>query len=168
MNAEIKRVLVAECDGRALTFVAENLRADGYDVAAAADTDQALGQLASAIDTVIVDVNGDTLGLVDAIREQRRAVVDPLVPILVLTSRACEHHRVRLLEPGADDVLLKPYSYPELRARLAALLRRSQARTVPQVLPAGMLRLDVRARRVWVGDVEIEPLRAKSRSCCAR
>jgi DNA-binding response OmpR family regulator len=105
-----------------------------------------------------VDVNEDTLGLIDSIRQEGRSGVDSQLPILVLTSHPGELHRTRLLERGADDVLCKPYSYPELRARLGALLRRAHARRTPQVLRAGSLRLDVRSRRVWVGQVEIDAL----------
>ena len=112
-------------------------------------------------EALIVDVNGDTLGVIDAIREQTYPAIDPDLPILVLTSHTDELHRTRLLERGADDVLCKPYSYPELRARLGALLRRTDARRTPCVLRAGSLRLDVRSRRAWVGEVEIEPLRGK-------
>ncbi len=93
---------------------------------------------------LIVDVNGDTLGVIDAIRDEDRPDIDPELPILVLTSHTDELHRTRLLERGADDVLCKPYSYPELRARLGALLRRAEARCAPHVLKAGSLRLDVR------------------------
>jgi hypothetical protein len=110
---------------------------------------------------LIVDVNGDTLGVIDAIRDKDRPDIDPDLPILVLTSHTDELHRTRLLERGADDVLSKPYSYPELRARLGALLRRADARRTPCVLRAGSLRLDVRSRRAWVGEVELEPLRGK-------
>jgi DNA-binding response OmpR family regulator len=141
--------------------MADNLKADGYRPACAADTAAALGLLSDGPDALIVDVNGDTLGVVDAIREETRPGVDPQLPILVVTSHSSELHRIRLLERGADDVLCKPYSYIELRARLGALLRRAQARRAPQVLRAGSLRLDVRSRRAWVGQVETEPLRGK-------
>ncbi len=142
-------------------FLANNLEADGYRRVCAADTSEALELLSATLDALIVDVNGDTLGVIDAIREQTHPDVDPHLPILVLTSHSSELHRTRLLERGADDVLCKPYSYPELRARLGALLRRADARRTPQLLRAGSLRLDVRSRRAWVGEVEIEPLRGK-------
>lgn len=66
--------------------------------------------------------------------------------------------RTRLLERGADDVIAKPYSYPELRARLAALLRRSQVRRAPHVLRAGSPRLDTRSRRANVAGIQVEEL----------
>lgn len=161
MTAATARVLIAEQNDVARQFLTDNLEADGYRPVGAADTAAALELLAASFDALIVDVNGETLGLVDAIRSETRPELDPQLPILVLSSQADELHRTRLLERGADDVLCKPYSYPELRARLAALLRRANARHTPQVLRAGSLRLDVRSRRVWVGEVEIEPLGGK-------
>jgi len=161
MAAVAPTVLIAENDEVCRLFLADNLQADGYWPVCAADTSAALALLSRTPDALIVDVNGDTLGVIDAIREQTCPGIDPDLPILVLTSHTGELHRTRLLERGADDVLCKPYSYPELRARLGALLRRADARRTPQVLRAGSLRLDVRSRRAWVGEVEIEPLRGK-------
>jgi len=161
MTAVAPNVLIAENDEVCRLFLAHNLEADGYRPVRAADTTEALELLSATVHALIVDVNGDTLGVIDAIREQTRPGIDPHLPILVLTSQTGELHRTRLLERGADDVVCKPYSYPELRARLGALLRRADARRTPQVLRAGSLRLDVRSRRAWVGEVEIEPLRGK-------
>ena len=137
------------------------MEADGYRLVCASDTAGALDLLSATLDALIVDVNGDTLGVIDAIREQNCSGIDPHLPILVLTSHTDELRRTRLLERGADDVLSKPYSYLELRARLGALLRRADARRTPHVLRAGSLRLDIQSRRAWVGEVEVEPLRGK-------
>jgi DNA-binding response OmpR family regulator len=161
MTAVAPNLLIAEHDDVCRLFLADNLEADGYRPVCAADTAAALERLSEGIDALIVDVNGDTLGVIDTIRQQTDPGVDPQLPVLVLTSHSAELHRTRLLERGADDVLCKPYSYPELRARLGALLRRADARRTPQVLRAGSLRLDVLSRRAWVGEVEIEPLRGK-------
>ena len=161
MTTVAPNVLIAENDDVCRLFLADNLEADGYRPICAADTAAALDLLSATPDALIVDVNCDTLGVIDAIREEVHAHIDPHLPILVLTSHTSELHRTRLLERGAGDVLCKPYSYPELRARLGALLRRADARHTPHVLRAGSLRLDVRSRRTWVGEVEIEPLRGK-------
>ena len=139
MTAATARVLIAEQNDVARQFLTDNLEADGYRPVGASDTAAALKLLAGAFEALIVDVNGETLGLVDAIRSETRPELDPQLPILVVSSQAEELHRTRLLERGADDVLCKPYSYPELRARLAALLRRAHARHTPHVLRAGSL-----------------------------
>ncbi len=76
-------------------------------------------------------------------------------PVLMLTARGSVEDRVAGLDSGADDYLVKPFSFAELLARLRALARRGQ-RERPDVLEVGPLRMDVNARRVWRGEQEIE------------
>ncbi|MGP0048834.1 MAG: response regulator transcription factor [Solirubrobacteraceae bacterium] len=86
----------------------------------AGDRAKALALLSSSHpDLVVVDVNGQTLALLDAIRagEGIAGRVDADTPLIVLTNRCDELHRVRVLERGGDDIIAKPFSYPELRAR---------------------------------------------------
>jgi DNA-binding response OmpR family regulator len=154
------RVLVAEDDPAARAFLVDNLTADGYEPICAVDSVEAIRCLAEPVDALLVDVNGNTLDVIDTVRHETWCTADPQIPIVVLTSHAGELHLTRLLDRGADDVIAKPYSYVELRARLAALLRRAHARTAPRMLRAGSLRLDVTSRRAWVGDVETERLSA--------
>lgn len=75
-------------------------------------------------DLIVVDVNGKTLDLVDAIRAGSgpAGTVDPDTPLIVLTSRVDEIHRIRLLDRGGDDVLAKPYSYAELRGSISGFV----------------------------------------------
>jgi len=155
MPAQTTTVVIADQDEISRLFVADNLQADGYRPVCAGEVTAALRLLRDGPDALILDVNGETLGLLDAIRGQRDAVADPRLPILVLSSQSDELHRVRLWERGADDVVCKPFSYPELRARLAALLRRADARRAPHVLRAGALRVDARSRRAWLGETEL-------------
>ena len=107
---------------------------------------------------VICDVNGETLGLLDAVRQAHDGVasrIDPDVPLIVLTERSDELARVRYFDRGSDDVVAKPFSYPELRARVRALLRRSHGRRRPPVIEVGALRIDTVAREVRVGDTSV-------------
>jgi two-component system OmpR family response regulator len=76
-------------------------------------------------------------------------------PVLMLTARDAIEDRVRGLDEGADDYLVKPFSLAELLARLRALARRGPVERGP-VLEVGTLRLDPAARRVWRGDAEVE------------
>jgi DNA-binding response OmpR family regulator len=161
MNTAAARVLIAEDDDAGRKFLADNLQADGYAPVIAGDTSAVLELLREPLDALVVDVNGGTLDVIDAIRGEYEAGLDPQLPILALTSNVGDLHVTRLLERGADDVLEKPYSYPELRARLGALLRRARDRRRPRVLRAGSLRVDVRSRRAWVGGIEIEAMRGK-------
>lgn len=150
-------ILVANEDPAARGFLAENLAADRYTVRVAEDRSKATAILrAGSPDLIVLDVNGETLPLLDSVRggEELHHGVDPNTPILVL-SGGPDLHRVRLLERGADDVLGKPFSYPELRARVAALLRRAEARSRPRVLRAGPISIDLSSREVRVGPQSI-------------
>jgi two-component system, OmpR family, phosphate regulon response regulator PhoB len=78
------------------------------------------------------------------------------LPIIMLTARGEETDRVRGLATGADDYIVKPFSVPELLARVAALLRRAKPERVNAILKAGDISLDRERRRVLRGDAEIE------------
>jgi DNA-binding response OmpR family regulator len=152
-------VLVIEEDVAARSFLAENLEADRYRVRTAESREKALAiLLVQQPDVIVVDVNGKTLDLIDAIRTRDGLAsrVDPDTPLIVLTSRVDELHRIRVLDRGCDDVLAKPYSYPELRARIAALLRRARAHGAPRILRVGELTIDLGARTVKIRDNRLE------------
>jgi DNA-binding response OmpR family regulator len=146
-------ILLAEEDAISLSFLAENLAADGFEVLEADSKEKAIAVLsARQPGLVLADVNGETLSLVDAIRgvDGLASRIDPDTPLLVLTSRAEELVRVRYLERGSDDVLAKPYSYTELRARVRALLRRSHRAGRGRIVRLGRLEIDLAAREVWI------------------
>jgi DNA-binding response OmpR family regulator len=146
-------ILLADEDAMSLSFLAENLTADGYIVLEADSKEKALALLSThQPELVLADVNGETLSLVDAVREADGLAsrIDPDTPLLVLTSRAEELVRVRYLERGGDDVLAKPYCYTELRARVRALLRRSHRAGGGRIVRLGRLEIDLAAREVWI------------------
>ena len=152
-------VLVVEEDEVARCFLAENLEADRYRVRTANSGEKALAILSvHEPDVIVVDVNGTTLDVFDAIRDSDGLAgrVDPDTPLIVLTTRADELHRIRVLDRGGDDVLAKPYSYSELRARIAAQLRRARARRAPRMLRVGELTIDLAARIVEIGENRLE------------
>jgi DNA-binding response OmpR family regulator len=152
-------VLVAEEDNAARSFLAVNLAADRYRVRTADSREQALAILSvEQPDVIVIDVNGKTLGLVDTIRsgEGLASRVDPDTPLIILTTRVDELHRIRLLDRGGDDVLAKPFSYPELRSRIAALLRRARARRAPRMLRVGELTIDLGGRIAQIGHTRLE------------
>ena len=152
-------ILLAEEDPHARSYLAENLTADGYKMLEADTRGKALALLAArAPQLVIADVNGETLSLVDAIREADGLAsrIDPDTPLLALTARADELARVRYLERGCDDVLGKPYSYPELRARVRSLLRRAGSAASRRVVRVGQLEIDLGAREVLVKERRVE------------
>jgi DNA-binding response OmpR family regulator len=154
-----RSILLAEEDAATRAFLTDNLTADGYRVLVADDKSAALELLAARRpDLVISDVNGDTLGLLDAVRQSEglASQIAPDTPLIVLTARADELARVRYFERGGDDVVAKPFSYPELRARISALLRRAYERPAHSRIRVGALTIDHRAHQVHVADTPVE------------
>jgi len=147
--------LVAVDDSAGRATLIENLEADGYEPIVVLTLEHARSRLAHDLDALIVDLNADTTTLIDMIRGGEHGA-DAWLPILAGTASEDLFCSVRLLERGADDVIYEPWLYFEVRARLAALLRRANAAQSRQVFRAGALRVDVRARRVWVGGTEVE------------
>ena len=167
--ASARTILLAEEDPATAGFLADNLIADGYRVLVADDKTAALELLEEQRpDLVLCDVNGDTLQLIDAVRgcDGLASKIAPDTPLIVLTAHADELARVRYFDRGGDDVIAKPFSYLELRARIGALLRRTYerphraaarrgaARSTP---PAGRC-ASARRRSSWP---------ARSSRCCA-
>lgn len=155
-------ILVVEDDPATRAFLADNLTADGYLVVAAADLAEGLACLRTSFpDVVLCDVtlpDGSGLELVRTVRSSDGlgTPVDPRTPVLVLSGRAAELDRLRAFEQGADDMLAKPYSYAELRARLQALLRRADDRPMRSRLRVGPLLLDPASREVRVHGQPVE------------
>ncbi|HKD83697.1 MAG TPA: response regulator [Terriglobales bacterium] len=140
------RILVVEDDAPLSNFVRKGLEAEHYAVDVAVDGEQARQMaLESDYDLVVLDLNLpklDGIGVLHAIRPKK-----PSLPVLVLTARSRIEDRVQSLDTGADDCLLKPFSFTELSARVRALLRRGP-RVVETVLRVADLELDRVARKV--------------------
>jgi DNA-binding response OmpR family regulator len=152
-------LLIADEDPTTCTVLQDNLTADGYQVDTATSSNAALAHLRDAApDLIVADVNGYTLALIDHVRAGAHGLcATPAdTPIIALTSHRDEVHRVRLLERGSDDVIAKPFSYLELRARVGAVLRRRAPRQPGAVLVAGPVRIDRRRRAVMVGERAVE------------
>lgn len=138
------RLLLIEDDAVLRLTVKRQLEADGYRVDTAADGEDGLFQAREyPVDLAIVDlglpkVNG--LTVVQTLRGEGRTL-----PILILTARGSWQDKVKGLETGADDYLVKPFDYPELAARVKALLRRALKAT-SNVLKLGALEIDFSAQ----------------------
>ena len=140
------RILVVEDEPLAATVLAKGLREHSYAVDIAADGRTAYEQAAiNDYDLMIVDVLLPRMGGLDLCARLRADGVT--VPILMLTARGEPDHRVEGLDAGADDYLSKPYHFPELLARVRALLRRGAA-LASVVMEVDDLRIDTRGRRV--------------------
>jgi len=140
------RILVVEDDGPLATFVRKGLEAEHYAVDTADDGELARTMaLETEYDLLILDLNlpkVDGLEVLHAVRGKKTSL-----PVLVLTARSRIEERVQALDAGADDCLIKPFSFTELSARVRALLRRGP-RTVDTVLHVADLELDRVERKV--------------------
>jgi len=145
------RILVVEDDPRLAATVERVLGAEDHDVEIAADGNEALRRARGRpFDLVILDV---MLPGLDGIAVCRRLRAAGSVPILLLTALGGTEERVRGLDSGADDYLVKPFAYEELLARVRALLRR----TAPaDHLRFSDLRLEPASRGAWRGEHAID------------
>ena len=154
-------IVVCEDDEPTLELLCDHLRADRYEPLPAPEASDALRHCRyKHPDLLLLDLLlPDAAGL-DVLREIRRAhgalaEFDPDLPIIVLTGRGAEADRVRGFAEGADDYVLKPFHYPELVARIRAVLRRRSAeREGPRRV--GELTVDAATRDVRVGDRAVE------------
>ena len=148
-----KRVLIVDDEPRYLRLLDANLRTEGYEVVTANDGQQAIDVFSSQpIDLILLDIMMPRL---DGFAACQRIREFSNVPIIILTAKGEEQDRVKGLDMGADDYLVKPFSATELLARVRAVLRRAQ-------LPADggqarfftheNLRIDFARAEVWRGD----------------
>jgi two-component system alkaline phosphatase synthesis response regulator PhoP len=139
------KVLVVEDDPGILRTVADNLRFDNYDVLTAMDGETAYAlQQSEQADLIVLDLMLPRMSGLELCRRLR--MEDIHVPVLVLTARGEEADRVGGLDCGADDYVVKPFSMPELMARVRALLRRasSASSNLPAILRFGRVEVDFR------------------------
>jgi two-component system, OmpR family, response regulator len=148
------RVLIVEDDAKMASLIRRGLRQEGIAADHVAEGEEAVWKASSAeYDAVVLDV---MLPGIDGFEVCRRLRADGVwAPVLMLTARDAVADRVAGLDSGADDYLVKPFSYAELLARLRALARRGPVER-PTELQVGELRLDPASRRTWRGDREIE------------
>ncbi len=140
------RILIAEEDAALASFVVKGLEAEHYAVDSSRDGEQARAMATEFdYDLVVLDLNLPRLDGVSILRQLRSK--KPTVPILILTARSRVEDRVLCLDAGADDYMIKPFSFSELSARIRALLRRSHL-AIGSKLVVDDLTLDRVERRV--------------------
>ena len=145
------RILVVEDDPRLAATLKRVLAAENHDVEVAEDGNAALRMARERpFDLVVLDI---MLPGLDGIAVCKRLRSTGPVPILLLTALGGTEERVRGLDSGADDYLVKPFAYEELLARVRALLRRAAP---ADHLRFGELRLEPASRAAWRGDRAIE------------
>jgi two-component system copper resistance phosphate regulon response regulator CusR len=149
----MNQVLVVEDQKSLLRNLVRGLEEEGYDVAAAASIGEARDALAAQPDVIVLDLmlpDGSGLDLLRSLRQEGFRK-----PILILTARDSIDDRVQGLDAGADDYLVKPFSFNELLARLRALLRRGSLES-QTALKVEDLEVDLLKRTVSRGGEPIE------------
>jgi two-component system, OmpR family, response regulator len=147
------RILVVEDEKKMAALIRRGLREEGFSVDVTDRGEDALWMAAATeYDGIVLDV---MLPGIDGFETCSRLRDDGVwAPVLMLTARDAVEDRVAGLDGGADDYLVKPFSFAELLARLRALARRGPVDR-PTVLEVGDVRLDPATRQVWRGDTEI-------------
>jgi len=148
-----KRILIVDDEPRYLRLLEANLKTEGYLVSTATDGVQALEVFsAQPADLILLDImmpRLDGFGVCQRIREFSS------VPIMILTAKGEEQDRVRGLDLGADDYLVKPFSATEMLARVRAVLRRAERPAVPpeaRYFVHADLKIDLARAEVWRAD----------------
>lgn len=147
------QILVVEDERKLASAIAEGLESDGYDTAIAHTGDAALKHIHEGqFDLVLLDVMLPQRSGLETLRIMRRSGFK--VPVLILTSRDSIEDRVLGLDAGGDDYLVKPFAFPELLARIRALIRRGKPSTVSYMQIAD-LKIDLNGRTATRADQEL-------------
>ncbi len=166
------RILVVEDEEPITVLLRYNLEAEGYNVEVVGRGDEAEVRLREAVpDLVLLDWMLPGLSGIELCRRIRVRPETERLPVIMLTARGEEGERVRGLATGADDYVVKPFSVPELLARIRALLRRAKPEHLSSVLKSGDIELDRETRRVHRAGREINlgpPNSACWNSSCSR
>lgn len=150
------RILIVEDEEALAILLRYNLTAEGYEVEHVARGDEADLRLRESVpDLVILDWMLPALSGIEICRRLRARPESARLPVIMLTARGEESERIRGLTQGADDYIVKPFSVPELMARVHALLRRAKPEHVAHRITLGDIELDRVTKRVRRGDREL-------------
>jgi two-component system OmpR family response regulator len=154
------RALIVEDDQTIADFVSRGLREAGFAVDYAADGPSGLAMaMAGGHDVAVIDLMLPGLDGISLIQSMRREGIR--TPVLILSAKQTVNDRVTGLEMGGDDYLTKPFAFPELLARVQALIRRASGAPSSRQLTVGDLTLDLLARKAIRAGREIDPLRPR-------
>jgi two-component system phosphate regulon response regulator PhoB len=149
-------ILVVEDEDSLATLLHYNLEKEGYEVSVASDGEEALTQVSEKLpDLIVLDWMLPKVSGIEVCRRLRARSESRNVPIIMLTARGEETDRIRGLDTGADDYVVKPFSMSELSARMRAVLRRLRPGLAEDRVRIGDLVIDRVAHRVKRGGKEI-------------
>jgi len=150
------RLLIVEDEAALAELLRYNFEADGFAVSHAATGEEAELMISEEKpDLIVLDWMLPSFSGVELCRRIRARQETRAIPILMLTARGEESDRIRGLSTGADDYVVKPFSLPELMARVKAILRRTAPERLADVLKSGEIELDRAAHRVTRGNREV-------------
>jgi two-component system phosphate regulon response regulator PhoB len=159
-NGQAAKILIVEDEEPLTLLLRYNLESEGYLVDAVARGDEADTKLKESVpDLIVLDWMLPGLSGIELCRRLRTRPETKSLPIIMLTARGEESERVRGLSTGADDYIVKPFSVPELLARVRALLRRAKPERMADILTLGEIELDRVKKRVLRNgrDIELGP-----------
>ena len=149
------RILVIEDDRKIASFVIGGLKQSGFAVDHAANGEEGLNlAVTTPYDAAVVDIMLPKLDGLSMVQELRNRKIN--LPVIILSARASVDDRIKGLQSGSDDYLVKPFAFSELLARVQALIRRSTQATEPMSLSVGELTMNLATREVTRDGREIQ------------
>lgn len=146
------RILIVEDEADLVTLLRYNLEKAGFEVIEACNGEEALTLVEEeAPDLVVLDWMLPVMSGIEVCRRMRRESATRALPVIMLTARGEENDKIRGLNVGADDYLTKPFSLPELMARIRALLRRSKPQEERGTLSFSDVSMDLSSHKVTRG-----------------
>jgi heavy metal response regulator len=149
------RILLIEDDLKLASFILKGFKEAGFAVDHCADGEDGLHMaLSEPYDAAIVDImlpKLDGFSLIDELRRRKNTT-----PVFILSAKRSVEDRIKGLQTGSDDYLVKPFSFAELLARVQALIRRASGTAEPNTLAVGDLSMDLRTRKVMRGEKKID------------
>ena len=151
------KIFIIEDETSIIQLVQHNLEKDGFIVSSAINGNEGLKDLKKfepnllLLDWMLPDLSG-----IEICKSIRKDTSFKNLPVIMLTAKGEEEDKIKGLDSGADDYLTKPFSYNELLARIKAILRRSDPKTVSDTLEFDDLRLDRLEKRVFRDSIEIQ------------
>jgi two-component system OmpR family response regulator len=149
------RILLIEDDLKLASYILKGLKEAGFAVDHCADGEDGLHMaLSEPYDAAIVDImlpKLDGFSLIDELRRRKKTT-----PVIILSAKRSVEDRIKGLQTGSDDYLVKPFSFAELLARVQALIRRASGTAEPNTLAVGDLSMDLRTRKVMRGGKKID------------
>ncbi len=166
--SENPSILVVDDERDLVELMTVNLEAAGYRVLPAHSGDEALAKASEHLpNLVILDLMMPGLSGIEVAKRLRANPKTSGVPIIMLTARAAEADQIVGLSVGADDYIIKPFSFKVLKARVEAILRRASGKSSRDSLTLGAIRLDLDAHEAFVSEEQLKLTPTEYRLLCA-